>query len=381
MNPEVSFSDPTAGTYSSFAGSSSSMGTAGSTDVAAGSTDAAETAAGLTDVAAGSDALPPLRTSTDDVSSPPPPANVPFSRPFTPAPIPASSSQRLTPPLSDVSPRPSVVMSVASTRGPIVSERPRPKRLRPAELNNLEMYQDQETIRISRPVRGVSSSSSQTTEHSSTTFARHNSSSSNRYSSLKNMRNVTTGRLALGEMPIIISPDLVDRFMEISTPNSYNKIETGGLLAGVIEESVRFKVTTLLIPKQNGRSDYWEAEDEAGIQAFFFKKELLLLGCIHTHPPPWTSFLSSIDLYQLFDFQKDNPSAVSVVVAPAHMPTHVPAYAYSLTDLGLTVLADCKRAGVHQHRERSRAGHELYGRAGHLTWKSDLTIKTVDLRI
>ena len=248
-------------------------------------------------------------------------------------------------------------------------------------MNNLEMYQDQETIRIARPVRGVSASSSQNTEHSSTTAARHNSSSSNRYSSLKNIRNVTTGRLALGEMPIVISPDLVDRFLEISTPNSYNKIETGGLLAGIIEESVRFKVTTLVIPKQNGQSDYWEAEDEAGIQAFFFNKELLLLGCIHTHPPPWTAFLSSIDLHQLFDFQKDNPSAVSVVVAPAHMPTHVPAYAFSLTDLGLTVLADCKRTGVHQHRERSRAGHELYSRAGHLTWKSDLTIETVDLRI
>ena len=163
---------------------------------------------------------------------------------------------------------------------------------------------------------------------------------------------MTTGRLDIGTLPISVSPDLIANFLELSSENSANKIETGGLLGGVVEDSVRFKVTTLIIPKQNGRSDYWEALDEPEIQSLFSSRGLLLLGlgCIHTHPPPWSSFLSSIDLHQLFDFQKDNPSAVSIVVAPAHMPTHLPAYGYTLTDLGLTVLADCRKTGVHQHR-------------------------------
>ena len=151
-------------------------------------------------------------------------------------------------------------------------------------------------------------------------------------------------------LPILVSPDLVDQFMHISSNNSMNKIETGGLLGGVLEDSCRFKVTTLLIPKQTGRSDCWEAVDEARIQTYFENQGLLLLGCIHTHPPPWTSFLSSVDLHQLFDFQKENPSAISIVIAPAHMPDEVPALGYSLTDLGLTVLADCRKRGFHQHR-------------------------------
>ena len=220
--------------------------------------------------------------------------------------------------------------------------------MRPSELNNLDIYR---TI-INEPLLSTVASSSQsappvTTRSSS--ISQH-SSLYKRFSSTKNVRNITTGSLALGLLPISVSPELVEPFMEISAENSENKIETGGLLAGIMEDSSKFKITHLLIPKQNGRSDYWEAEDEADIQAFFSDNELLLLGCIHTHPPPWTSFLSSIDLHQLFDFQKDNPSSVSIVIAPAHMPPHVPAYAYSLTDMGLTVLADCRKSGVHQHR-------------------------------
>ena len=143
---------------------------------------------------------------------------------------------------------------------------------------------------------------------------------SRRWSARTNVKNITTGSLTLGQLPIHVSPDLVDRFMEISAENSANKIETGGLLAGIIVESQYFKVTNLLIPKQIGQNDYWEASDEVEIQNYFASNELILLGCIHTHPPPWTSFLSSVDLHQLFDFQKDNPSLVSIVIAPAHMP-------------------------------------------------------------
>jgi hypothetical protein len=276
----------------------------------------------------------------------------------------------------------------------VSSARPKPKRMRPSEMNNLSMYQ--QTIR--NPPRAAESSSSKPgnscTRGSSSN--RH-SSSSDRWSTPKNIRNLTTGCLDLGELPICVSPELVDRFLEISAQNSANKIETGGLLAGVVDESVRFKVTTLVIPKQNGRSDYWEAIDEANIQSYFSKNELLLLGVIHTHPPPWTAFLSSVDLHQLFDFQKDNPSAVSIVIAPDHMPSDVPAYGNTLTDMGLTVLADCRRTGVHQHRYvshfnhyliyihfisrgRSRAGHELYENATHLSWIPDMPIKVSDLR-
>ena len=34
----------------------------------------------------------------------------------------------------------------------------------------------------------------------------------------------------------------------------------------------------------------------------------------------------------------------------------------------------------YRFRKRSRAGHELYRKAGHLTWESDLPMITSDLR-
>lgn len=326
-------------------------------------------------------------TSTAETSAPPPdtrsavsgdssvhqsPSNVLFQRLAsleTPERINASSTP------SSQSPDPSSRSPTASSRSPdrsasnsaatitlpststgvplagVSSTRPRPKRLRPSEMSNVAMYQD--TIRISKPAMEIplSSRNARNASERNTSSARNTSSSDpDRWSITKNVRNLTTGCLDLGDLPIHVSPDLVDRFMEISSENSINKIETGGLLAGIIEDSVHFKVTTLVIPKQNGRSDYWEAINEAEIQTYFSNNGLLLLGCIHTHPPPWTSFLSSVDLHQLFDFQKDNPSAVSIVIAPAHMPTNIPAYGYSLTDMGLTVLADCRKKGVHQHR-------------------------------
>ena len=228
---------------------------------------------------------------------------------------------------------------LASTLPP----RPNPKRLGPSQMTNLNFYQD--TIRNPPPEIPVPN-----TDSERTSSCRSHLSSSSRWSSAKNIRNITTGQLDLEVLPILVSPDLVDQFMHISANNSMNKIETVGLLGGVFEDSSQFKVTTLLIPKQTGRSDCWEAIDEAAIQTYFENKGLLLLGCIHSHPPPWTSFLSSVDLHQLFDFQKENPSAISIVIAPEHMPTHVPALGYSLTDLGLTVLADCRKRGFHQHR-------------------------------
>ena len=253
---------------------------------------------------------------------------------------PPTTSEQSSPSLDDSSGNdPTPTSSYMPSFGSRVVSRnlPLPKRMRPSEMSELYMYRDQETLR-NAPRAEASSSSTSGSCHSRVPSSHHrNASSSNRWSIVKNVRDLTTGSLDLGALPVCVSPDIVDRFLEMSSSNSANKLETGGLLAGVIEESVRFKITTLIIPKQKGISDYWEALDPVEIQAFFTTNQLLLLGSIHTHPPPWTSYLSSVDLHQLFDFQKDNPSAVSIVVAPAHMPSNVPAEASSLDRHG----SDC----------------------------------------
>ena len=259
------------------------------------------------------------------------------------------------------------VSSAIGGGGSGISKR-KPRRLRPSELNNPELYQYKETIKISAPKR------------SRNEIHPPNSNSWNRYNSLKNIRDVTTGQLDIGTLPIKVSPELIEMFLAVSEINTSNEIETGGLLGGVLEDSRRFVVTELILPKQTGRRDFWEAHDAPQIQEYFTTNGLIILGSIHIHPPPAESFLSSVDLHQQFDFQKDIPSAISIVLAPAHMPQNVPAYAYSLTDLGLTVLADCKKAGFHQHRERSGTSHRLYTEADHLIWSPDINTNLADLR-
>ena len=320
-----------------------------------------------------------VRSSVDDdVFLPSPPhtsCSSAFPRYPDPSPQSATRAPSSQPLLSNTSfvqsSRPSLnsgpVSSANGGNGDIVAKR-HPRRLRPSEMNNPELYQYKKTIQISSSKRPRNE------------LYVSNSSSWNRYNSLKNVRDVTTGQLDIGTLPISVSPELVDMFLAVSEINTSNKIETGGLLGGILEDSRRFVVTELIIPNQIGRRDFWEACDAPQIQEYFTAKELIILGSIHTHPPPAESFLSSVDLHQQFDFQKDIPSAISIVIAPAHMPQNVPAFAYSLTDLGLTVLADCKRAGFHQHRERSGASHRLYKDADHLTWSPDINTFLADLR-
>ena len=81
------------------------------------------------------------------------------------------------------------------------STQPRPKRLRPSELNNLHLYQ--ETFR-SQPV--LSSRITRTSSNRSGSGSLH-ASTSDLWSTLKNIRNVTTGSLDLGNLPILVLPD------------------------------------------------------------------------------------------------------------------------------------------------------------------------------
>ena len=71
-----------------------------------------------------------------------------------------------------------------------------------------------------------------------------------------------------------------------------------------------------MIPEQTSFSVTWEVHVECQITNFFvYKPSLVMLGLIHTHPS-MTSFLSSVDLHALFDYARDNPKLISIVLAP-----------------------------------------------------------------
>ena len=56
-------------------------------------------------------------------------------------------------------------------------------------------------------------------------------------------------------------------FTNIANPNTITRVETRALLfAGINGNDI--VVNTMLFPKQQGRSDYWSASDNAEITAF-----------------------------------------------------------------------------------------------------------------
>ena len=97
----------------------------------------------------------------------------------------------------------------------------------------------------------------------------------------------------------------------------------------------------------------WEVEDHASVAAFcaengtmyFIKSfqilimnilDLILLGIVHTHPD-FGPQPSSVDLHQLYEVQRENPAAISLIISPKHRECPI----YSLTHLGMNRIGNC----------------------------------------
>ena len=98
-----------------------------------------------------------------------------------------------------------------------------------------------------------------------------------------------------------------------------------------------------------------------------------MLGLIHTHPK-MTLFLSSVDLHALWDYAQDNPSLISIVLAPEKKTSP----AFCLTSLGLEEIGKCKEKGFHRHKKGDQL---LYREADHTVDDQTLDIIIEDLRI
>ena len=69
---------------------------------------------------------------------------------------------------------------------------------------------------------------------------------------------------------------------------------------------------------------------------------LILLGIVHTHPD-FGPQLSSVDLHQLYEVQRDNPAAISLIISPKQRQCPI----YSLTHLGMTRIGNCTSSSRH----------------------------------
>ncbi|KAG0247408.1 hypothetical protein BG011_001561 [Mortierella polycephala] len=178
-----------------------------------------------------------------------------------------------------------------------------------------------------------------------------------------------------GLRTMIVPIRLLDRFLNIVRPNTIKKLETCGILAGVLSRN-KLTVTTLIIPKQTATTDTCSTTNEDELFEFQSQRDLMTLGWIHTHPTQ-TCFMSSVDLHTHCSYQLMLPEAIAIVCAPSHDKDYG---VFRLTDPpGLQVITSCRQKQLfHQHPGEN----DIYTDAcdqGHVELK-DLDLDIVDLR-
>ncbi|KAF8523690.1 Mov34-domain-containing protein [Hysterangium stoloniferum] len=178
------------------------------------------------------------------------------------------------------------------------------------------------------------------------------------------------------ELKIVMVPnDVTTRFLSVAAVNTARNKETCGLLLGK-KEGPKFRVTTLLIPKQRCTEQSCTMEEEELITDFTQKRKLITLGWIHTHPTQ-TCFFTSSDLHTHANFQSMLPEFFGIVCAPKQIP---PYGVFRLTDpLGLNQILRCtEKDTFHVHDENM----SIYTDAdkGHVSWISETLSEIVDLR-
>ncbi|KAG1618595.1 hypothetical protein G6F46_003798 [Rhizopus delemar] len=145
----------------------------------------------------------------------------------------------------------------------------------------------------------------------------------------------------------MILPEFLQRkFLSIAEPNTRNKIETCGILAGKLKNNT-LNITTLIIPKQKGTPDTCTTENEEELFDIQDKHDLLTFGWIHTHPTQ-SCFLSSVDLHTHCSYQLMLPEAIAIVCSPSQSPDFG---IFRLTDPpGLDIISNCKKQpAFHPH--------------------------------
>ena len=134
----------------------------------------------------------------------------------------------------------------------------------------------------------------------------------------------------------------------------------------------RLIVDKLVIPKQEARSDFWKTSDEAEIGEFSeANPNLVMYGTIHTHPG-FTAKPSSVDLHQHHEIQREQASAIAIIVAPERNESPI----YTISRFGMGELGKCKEKGFHPHINF----RSLYGFASHVSVDDSINVIIIDQR-
>ncbi|KAF5305526.1 hypothetical protein FQA39_LY01617 [Lamprigera yunnana] len=174
-----------------------------------------------------------------------------------------------------------------------------------------------------------------------------------------------------GLRTVVTPAKVISHFLNLSQKNTFNNIETCGILAGKLEKN-HLIITHVILPKQRGTSDSCITMNEEEIFDYQDQHNLITIGWIHTHPTQ-TAFLSSVDLHTHCPYQLLMPEAIAIVCAPKYEQTGF----FILTPhYGLSFIASCKKSGFHPHPTEP----PLFMNAEHVTVDGNAPLKVLDLR-
>ncbi|KAK5581201.1 hypothetical protein RB653_001231 [Dictyostelium firmibasis] len=176
---------------------------------------------------------------------------------------------------------------------------------------------------------------------------------------------------------IIVHGEVFQEFMRLAENNTKRSIETCGILSGTLSNDI-FRITTIIIPKQEGTTDTCNTIEEHEIFEYQLENDLLTLGWIHTHPTQ-DCFLSAVDVHTHCSYQYLLQEAIAVVISPKANPNFG---IFRLTDPpGLETVQKCKLKSFHPHPPVN--GIPIYTKVDHvdLIWGRKSDSKVVDLRL
>ncbi|KAK7112138.1 STAM-binding protein-like [Littorina saxatilis] len=173
-----------------------------------------------------------------------------------------------------------------------------------------------------------------------------------------------------GIRDVVVPVELMEKFVKVSHGSTLKNVETMGILCGKVAGAA-FKITHLFIPNQSGTPDSCDMKNEEELIFYQDKYDLITFGWIHTHPTQ-TAFLSSVDMHTHFAYQKMLPEAIAIVCSPKYQETGV----FSLSDLGLEVIGNCREKGFHYHSKEP----PLFVSSSHARTVTSESITLTDMR-
>lgn len=192
------------------------------------------------------------------------------------------------------------------------------------------------------------------------------------------MSNTLSNGLVSPESPmeLHISTTMMDTFMKLARSNTVKSLETCGVLAGSLKNR-KFRVTALIIPKQESTANSCQTTNEEEIFEVQDKQSLFPLGWIHTHPTQ-SCFMSSIDLHTHYSYQIMLPEAVAIVMAPQDRSKNHGIFRLTAPG-GMSVIRNCPQRGFHPH-EQPADGSPIYSSCTDVYMNPNLKFDVIDLR-